>query len=177
MVHEVGHSFFGLADEYYTSDTAYDDFYPAGYEPSEPNITALLDPENPKWKHLVSEGVEIPTPWEKADYDEADLAWQKERRRLNDRVAELRRSGAPEAEVKAAEEEYDRRDREHTTTMHAYLAASKYAGQVGVFEGAGYASKGLYRPMVDCIMFTKGTPELCVVCREAMVAIIEWYSR
>lgn len=177
MVHEFGHSFFGLADEYYTSDTAYDDFYPAGYEPSEPNITALLDPENPKWKHLVSKGVEIPTPWEKADYDEADLAWQKERRRLNDRVAELRRSGAPEAEVKAAEEEYDRRDREHTTKMHAYLAASKYAGQVGVFEGAGYASKGLYRPMVDCIMFTKGTPEFCVVCREAMIAIIERYSR
>jgi hypothetical protein len=112
MVHEFGHSFFGLADEYYTSDTAYDDFYPAGYEPSEPNITALLDPSNLKWKHLVSEGIEIPTKWEKAGYDEADLKWQKERRRLNDRVADLRRTGAPDVEVKAAEEEYDRRDRD-----------------------------------------------------------------
>jgi hypothetical protein len=177
MVHEFGHSFFGLADEYYTSDTAYDDFYPAGYEPSEPNITALLDPEHLKWKHLVSESVEIPTPWEKTDYDKADLTWQEERRRLNDRVAQLRRTGAPEAEVKAAEKEYDRRDREHTMKMHAYLDASAYVGQVGVFEGAGYASKGLYRPMVDCIMFTKGTPEFCVVCREAMIAIIERYSR
>jgi hypothetical protein len=177
MVHEFGHSFFGLADEYYTSDTAYDDFYPKGYEPSEPNITALLDPENLKWKHLVTEGVEIPTPWEKSEYDKADLAWQKQRRELNDKVAELRRNGAPEAEVEAAEAEYDRRDREHTEKMHAFLQASAFAGKVGAFEGAGYASTGLYRPMVDCIMFTKGTPDFCVVCREAMVNIIEWYSK
>lgn len=177
MVHEFGHSFFGLADEYYTSDTAYDDFYPAGFEPSEPNITALLTPTDLKWKHLVSKGVEIPTPWEKADYDKADLSWQEERSRLNDRVAELRRTGAPESEVKASEEEYNRRDREHTEKMHAYLEASKFAGMVGAYEGAGYASKGLYRPMVDCIMFSKGTPEFCIVCREAMVRIIEWYSR
>jgi hypothetical protein len=176
MVHEFGHSFFGLADEYYTSDTAYDDFYPPGYEPSEPNITALLDPAHLKWKKLVSQGVEIPTPWEKAGFDEADLEWQQERRRLNDRIAELYRSGAPESEIKAAEDEYDRRDREHTEQMHAYLAASKSAGVVGAFEGAGYASKGLYRPMVDCIMFTKGTPDFCAVCRAAMVGIIDWYS-
>ncbi|MGD8413338.1 MAG: M64 family metallopeptidase [Candidatus Latescibacterota bacterium] len=177
MVHEFGHSFFGLADEYYTSDTAYNDFYPAGYEPSEPNVTALLDPDNLKWKHLVSEGLEIPTPWEKADYDAQDLAWQEERRKLNDRVARLTRSGAPESEVKAAEEEYDRRDREHTERMHAYLQSSKFAGKTGAFEGAGYASTGLYRPMVDCIMFSKGTPEFCTVCREAMVGVIDWYSR
>lgn len=176
MVHEFGHSFFGLADEYYTSDTAYDDFYPAGHEPSEPNITALLDPDDLKWKHLVTQGIEIPTPWEKPDFDEADLAWQEERRHLNDRVAELRRSGAPETEVQAAEREYDRRDREHTDRMHAYLRSSKYAGKTGAFEGAGYASKGLFRPMVDCIMFTKGTPEFCVVCREAMVRVVERYS-
>jgi hypothetical protein len=177
MVHEFGHSFFGLADEYYTSDTAYDDFYPPGYEPSEPNITALLDPANLKWKHLVTEGVEIPAPWEKADFDKADLKWQEERRRLNDRVAQLRRDGAPDSDVKAAEEEYDRRDREHAERMHAYLLASKFAGKVGAFEGAGYAATGLYRPMVDCIMFTKATTEFCVVCGEAMVGIIDWYSR
>ncbi len=176
MVHEFGHSFFGLADEYYTSVTAYGDFYPPGYEPSEANITALRDPANVKWKHLLSDDIEVPTPWEKEDFDEADLTWQKERRRLNNRVAELRRNGAPEAEVKAAEQEYDRRDREHTAKMHEYLEAGKYAGKVGVFEGAGYASKGLYRAMTDCIMFTKGQHEFCVVCREAMVGIIDRYS-
>jgi hypothetical protein len=177
MVHEFGHSFFGLADEYYTSDTAYGDFYAPGFEPSEPNITALLDPENVKWKHLVSDGVEVPTPWEKAEYDKTDLAWQEQRRELNGRVAKLRRSGAPEDEVKAAEQEYDRRDREHSQKMHEYLQASRFAGKVGAFEGAGYMSKGFYRPMVDCIMFTKGNPEFCLVCREAMIRIIDWYAR
>ncbi|MCK5618706.1 MAG: peptidase M64, partial [Candidatus Krumholzibacteria bacterium] len=123
-----------------------------------------------------SGGIEIPTPWEKADYDAADLEWQKERRRLNDRVAELRRTGAPDDEVKAAEADYDKRDREHTEKMHAYLHASDLAQKVGAFEGAGYVSEGFYRPMTDCIMFTKGTSEFCAVCREAMVGIIEWYS-
>ena len=177
MVHEFGHSFFGLADEYYTSDTAYDDFYPAGYEPSEPNITALLDPDSLKWRHLLTEGIEIPTPWEKDPFDQSDLEWQRERRNLNDRVAELRRTGAPEADVRAAEADYNSRDRQHSGEMHACLGASRFAGKVGAFEGAGYASKGLYRPMVDCIMFTKGTPEFCVVCREAMAGVIDWYSR
>ncbi|MDX1667600.1 MAG: M64 family metallopeptidase, partial [Saprospiraceae bacterium] len=54
MIHEFGHSFFGLADEYYTSSTAYTDFYPPGYEPAEPNITALLDTSRLKWSHLVA---------------------------------------------------------------------------------------------------------------------------
>ena len=40
MVHEFGHSFFGLADEYYSSSTAYNDFYTSEFEPNEPNITA-----------------------------------------------------------------------------------------------------------------------------------------
>ena len=88
MVHEFGHSFFGLADEYYTSSTAYEDFYPAGYEPAEPNITAALDPNNIKWKHLMEDGVEVPTPWEKADYDKMSLAWQKRRADMNKKGCE-----------------------------------------------------------------------------------------
>lgn len=176
MVHEFGHSFFGLADEYYTSDVAYEDFYPPGYEPAEPNITAALDPDNIKWKHLLADNIEVPTPWEKADYDEMALQWRELRKELNDRVAELRRNGAPEAEVKAAEEEYNRRDLEHAMKAHKYLAASKYAGKVGVFEGAGYATKGMYRPMMDCIMFTKAQKRFCTVCEDAMIRIITWYS-
>jgi hypothetical protein len=177
MVHEFGHSFFGLADEYYTSDTAYDDFYPKGYEPAEPNITALLDPKNVKWKALLSKGIEVPTPWEKAGYDVRDLKWQRKRRELNDHIASLVKNHAPEAEVRAAEAEYDKLDLEHAQEMDKYLRASKYAGKVGVFEGAGYASKGLYRPMVDCIMFTKAHQEFCEVCKAAMVGVIEWYSQ
>ena len=44
LLHELGHSFAGLADEYYSSEVAYNEFYPRGREPEEPNITALLDP-------------------------------------------------------------------------------------------------------------------------------------
>ncbi len=66
FLHEFGHSFSGLADEYYTSDVQYNDFYPLGLEPLEPNITALPDPANVKWKEFVSAGIKIPTPWNKA---------------------------------------------------------------------------------------------------------------
>ena len=62
VTHEGGHSFSGLGDEYYTSDVAYTDFYKPGVEPWEPNITALLDPENIKWKEYVTPGTPIPTP-------------------------------------------------------------------------------------------------------------------
>jgi len=177
MVHEFGHSFFGLADEYYTSAVAYEDFYATGYEPAEPNITAERNRDKLKWRHLVADDTEIPTPWEKAEYDKMDLAWQAQRRELNDRVAELRRSGASEAEVKAAEAEYDRRDRAHAEKMYEYLSKSAYAGKVGAFEGAGYASTGLYRPMVDCIMFTKAQKSFCKVCAEAMEHVIERYAQ
>jgi len=176
MRHEFGHSFFGLADEYYTSDVAYEDFYPKGYEPAEPNITAALDPDNIKWKHLLTKGIEVPTPWEKADFDEMSLQWRDLRAKLNDRVAELVRNRAPDAEVKAAEEEYARRDLEQAMKVHEYLENSKYAGKVGLFEGAGYASRGLYRPMIDCIMFSKAQTGFCRVCEDAMVRISKWYS-
>ncbi|KAB2909487.1 MAG: IgA Peptidase M64 [Ignavibacteriales bacterium] len=61
FVHEFGHAFAFLADEYYTSSTAYNDFYPLQYEPLEPNITTLVDFES-KWKDLVKEDTPIPTP-------------------------------------------------------------------------------------------------------------------
>jgi hypothetical protein len=176
MVHEFGHSFFGLADEYYTSSVAYEDFYAPGYEPAEPNITAALDPDNVKWKHLFEGNIEVPTPWEKQEYDEMSLAWQKVRKELNDGIAELRRSGASEKAIKTAEEEYNRRDRETAMRVNEYLLSSKYAGKVGVYQGAGYATKGLYRPMIDCIMFSKAQKSFCAVCEEAMIGIIEWYA-
>ncbi|MCL1822042.1 MAG: IgA Peptidase M64 [Prolixibacteraceae bacterium] len=61
MVHEFGHSFVGLADEYYDSEVAYEDFYNLKTEPWEPNITTLVDFDS-KWKKMVSKGVPIPTP-------------------------------------------------------------------------------------------------------------------
>jgi hypothetical protein len=61
FTHEFGHGFASLADEYYTSDVAYQDFYPLGVEPLDPNLTTLVD-FNLKWKDMVEDGTPIPTP-------------------------------------------------------------------------------------------------------------------
>jgi hypothetical protein len=61
FTHEFGHGFASLADEYYTSDVAYQDFYPLDVEPTDPNLTTLVDFDS-KWKDLVEAGTPIPTP-------------------------------------------------------------------------------------------------------------------
>lgn len=61
FVHELGHSLAGLADEYFSSEVAYQDFYNLEYEPWEPNITTLVD-FGSKWKDLLPTGTPIPTP-------------------------------------------------------------------------------------------------------------------
>lgn len=61
FVHEFGHGFASLADEYYTSDVAYQDFYPLDVEPLDPNLTTLINFES-KWKDLVPDSIPIPTP-------------------------------------------------------------------------------------------------------------------
>jgi len=78
FIHELGHSFAGLGDEYYISDVSYKEFNPLGVEPSDPNITALLDPDNLKWKHLVDTGTPLPTPWNKSTYDKGERVDPKE---------------------------------------------------------------------------------------------------
>ena len=176
LLHEFGHSFAGLADEYYTSDVAYNDFYPQAVEPVEPNITALLDPQNIKWKKLLTPGIEVPTPWKKAEYDSLDLSWQKNRRELMNKIAEEKRSGANPETLRKLENEYNKGDRKHAKEMDKFLTGSKYWGKVGAFEGAGYASKGLYRPMLDCIMFSKGNKPYCKVCEAAIIRMIKFYS-
>ncbi len=177
FLHEFGHSFAGLADEYYTSDVAYNEFYPKGVEPVEPNITALLDGKNVKWQNLLSPGIEIPTPWEKEEYDKADHAYQKIRRELNNKIAEMKRSNLPKDEVAKVEEESERVSLERAKEADAYLMKSRYWNKVGVFEGAGYSSKGLYRSMLDCIMFSKGQKPFCKVCEQQIVKVIEHYTR
>jgi hypothetical protein len=176
FLHEFGHSFSGLADEYYTSDVAYNDFYPKGIEPVEPNITRLLDKNDLKWKNLVTPGIEIPTPWEKESYDKFDLAWQKVRRELNNKIAEMQRSRAPENEIENLKDKYNRLDKQHSDEVDSILHNSKYRGMVGAFEGAGYSSKGMYRPMIDCIMFSKGSKPFCKVCAESIRKVISHYS-
>jgi len=60
-LHEFGHGFAGLGDEYYNSDVAYSEFYNLQKEPWEPNLTTLVDFES-KWKDMVDAQTPVPTP-------------------------------------------------------------------------------------------------------------------
>ena len=161
FVHEFGHHFAGLADEYYTSSVAY---APAAErtEPWEPNVTALLDPAHLKWKDLVSADTPIPTPWGKEAFETYSRGIQERRR-------QIRAERKPESVMEAL----FREELEHEGKM---FAAEKYAGRVGAFEGANYEAKGFYRPEVDCIMFTR-TNRFCAVCRRAIERVIDMYAR
>jgi len=176
FVHEFGHGFAGLADEYYTSSIAYGDFYPRDREPRERNITALLDPDGLKWGEMVTPGAAVPTPWEKAEYDAMDGVYQTQRGEINERIASLMRGGAPADEVAAAKAEGEALSLSHQQEMDAWFARSAFAGQVGAFEGAGYVSEGMYRAELDCIMFSKGLKPFCAACRRGIREMIDRYG-
>jgi hypothetical protein len=161
FVHEFGHHFAGLADEYYTSDVAYE---PAAtrVEPWEANATALLEPSALKWKDLVTPGTPLPTPWNQKEYDAHARAVQEKRRAI-------RAANRPEAEMDAL-------FRQQQADETAMFRAEKYADAVGAFEGALYEGKGYYRPQVDCIMFTRNPVPFCAVCRRALEQIIDTYT-
>jgi len=175
-MHEFGHSFSGLADEYYTSAVAYNEFYPAGVEPLEPNITALLDPKNLKWKELVTKKTAVPTLWEKAAYEVMEKVYQQKRRQTNEKIAALKRANAPKAESEALQAQSEEMSRLNGLEVNAFFKKSRFQGKVGAFEGAGYAAKGLFRPMLDCLMFSRGRKPLCKVCEQAVIRTIRYYS-
>ncbi|MEO8658885.1 MAG: M64 family metallopeptidase [Bryobacteraceae bacterium] len=160
FVHEFGHHFAGLADEYYTSDVAYGNDQER-VEPWEMNATA--DPKARKWADLISPGTPVPTPWPKADYETYERGIQKRRR-------EIRAQHRPETEMEALFAE----ELAHATPM---LAGPPYGGKVGAFEGAMYEAKGIYRPQADCIMFSRNMSGFCAVCRRAIEKVIAMYSK
>lgn len=116
VVHEFGHSFCGLGDEY-----AYDieevPMYPKDIEPWEPNLTTLVDFPS-KWQDLVDKKTPVPTP----------------------------------------------------LTM-------QYKDKVGVYQGAGYNLKDVYRPCQDCRMRTNEHPVFCPVCQRALTHLIDFYTK
>jgi hypothetical protein len=160
FVHEFGHEFAGLADEYYTSDVAYESTTQR-IEPWEPNATALLDPAMLKWKDLVVAGTPVPTPWRKAEFEAYEKQIQAERRKI-------RAENRPETEMNALFE----KEKKHEDEL---LGTDKYSGQVGAFEGANYQARGYYRPQENCIMFTR-YDKFCAVCRQAIERIIAMYA-
>jgi len=174
-LHEFGHSFSGLADEYYTSAVAYNEFYPAGIEPLEANITALLDAKNIKWRELVTKKTAVPTLWEKSAYEAMEKVYQKKRGEMNEKIAVLKRADAPQAEIAALQAQSEEMSRLNGLEVSAFFKKSRFQGKVGAFEGAGYAAKGLYRPMLDCIMFSRGARPFCRVCETAVARTIQYY--
>jgi hypothetical protein len=127
LMHEFGHGFANLADEYFGSTVSYNEFFPPGREPHEPNITRLLDPDNPKWKHIMDPDIPVPAYWGQDG---------------NDSI------------------------RKHYQNL--------YQGKVGVFEGAGYSPKGIYRSEVKIGFFSDGAYNR--VSTEAIKQMIEHLS-
>jgi hypothetical protein len=162
FVHEFGHHFAALADEYYTSDVAY---LPAAdrVEPWEPNATALLDPRTLKWRDLVTPGTPLPTPWPKD-------AFERHAREVQARRRALRAAGRPETEMDAL---FRIQQEEETRLLHS----GRGRAEVGAFEGANYEARGYYRPQADCIMFTRNEVPFCAVCRRAIATVIDLQTR
>lgn len=115
VVHEFGHSFGALADEYFYDEPDHTaGTYKLDYEPWEQNITSLVD-FNSKWADMVKNKQEIPT------------------------------------------EPTEKREKNYT---------------VGVYEGGGYMTKGMYRPAVVCRMRDNEATQFCPVCQRAIERII-----
>ncbi|HEX4386551.1 MAG TPA: M64 family metallopeptidase [Myxococcales bacterium] len=161
FVHEFGHHMAALADEYYTSDTAY--LPPKDkLEPWEPNVTALADAKKIKWQDLLTPGTAIPTPWAKEAFEQQSLATQEKRR-------QIRKERRPESDMDAlftAERENEEK----------LLGSDVNARKVGAFEGGNYAPKGVYRSQEDCIMFTRDRVPFCAVCQSAISRVIDLYT-
>jgi len=160
FVHEFGHHFAGLADEYYTSASVYE---PTDviFEPYEPNVTALLDSSNLKWKHLVDDETPLPTTWPKKAFEEHSIAVQERR-------AHMRRENVSEEKMN----ELFRYTKEYA---EALFEESGQKGVVGAFEGGNYAAEGYYRSEQNCLMFTR-TEHFCAVCAEAIGKVIDEYT-
>ncbi len=157
FIHEFGHHFAGLADEYYTSSVAYE-FSGEITEPHEPNVTALLDPDNLKWNHRVSADTALPTQWPKEKYEKHAVAYQEKRKKL-------RAENRPESEMNELFQQ--------TQDFSEKLFASHPNHRViGAFEGANYQAKGYYRSAMNCIMFTR-TRDFCDVCGAAIEQVID----
>lgn len=118
VVHEFGHSFGGLADEYAYTD-APSPLYPYDVEPWEQNITTLVDFES-KWSDMLPKDIAVPTKITSDNYSSTEA--------------------------------------------------------LGVYQGAGYSMKGIYRPVPDCRMRTNEAKAFCPVCQRSLQRLIDFYT-
>ena len=132
FVHEFGHHFAALADEYYTSDVAVETGGEKA-EPWEPNVTALKSPGGLKWGDLVAKDTPVPTPWEKEAFEKESRAVQAVRRK---RIAE----GASPAEI----DEMFRKQQVEETKL---LSSMKWSGKGRSVRGRGLRGEGPVSPV------------------------------
>ncbi|MDA8016730.1 MAG: IgA Peptidase M64 [Thermoanaerobaculia bacterium] len=161
FVHEFGHHFAGLADEYYTSPVAYESPGQVD-EPWMANVTALFDPDNLKWGDLVAEGTPLPTPWPKAAYEE-------HARDVRERRRQIRAENRPESEMSALFAE------QREWEMKVFSEA-EHSETVGAFQGANYDAEAFFRPEIDCVMFSRNPVPFCSVCSRTMERVIDRYA-
>ena len=115
-----------------------------------------------KWEDIKTEDTPLPTPWDKEAFETESISAQIERR-------EMREDGVAETEI-------DRFFTEQMDREMVLLQSMQHAGKVGAFEGASYEPVGLYRPEIDCIMFTRNPVGFCRVCQRAISRVIDQYS-
>jgi hypothetical protein len=161
FVHEFGHHFAALADEYYTSPVAYEPVKEV-VEPWEANVTALLEGEPLKWRDLVDPATPVPTPWPKEAFEARQREFQARRK-------QIRAEGRPEHEMNAL-------FREEQADATRLFRAAAHDGEVGAFRGANYDAMAYYRPQLDCVMFTRNEVPFCRVCRRALEQVIDLYA-
>lgn len=161
FVHEFGHSFAALADEYYTSPVAYS--APGKVEePWEANATALLDPEDLKWKSFIEKDTPLPTPWPKAKYETHS-------RKIQERRKDIRAKNLPESEMSAL-------FNEQMAFETQLFTEAPYYGKVGAYQGGNYDAQAFYRPEIDCIMFSRNDVPFCRVCTSVIEDVIDLYT-
>jgi len=158
VVHEFGHSFAGLADEYFYDDQ-YSEMYFPDTEPWEPNITTMADFAS-KWQDMLPAGTVLPNG-DVVEYKPDGLG----SRILN------RLRGGREASAQAG-----RAGASRQTRPAARRARRRSIEGVGIFEGGGYQSKGVWRGAEDCRMRTNSADAFCPVCQQAITDIINFYT-
>lgn len=161
FVHEFGHHFASLADEYYASATAYE-MGSDVIEPYELNVTTHTEKDKIKWGDLIREETPLPTPWGKEKFDQHSRQVQQTRE-------EMRKE-------KVSEKKMEKLFKDQREWEEDYLSEISYAGKIGAYEGAMYHSQGIYRSEPNCIMFTR-TDEFCAACQRAINLVIDQYTR
>ena len=179
FIHEFGHSFAGLADEYYSSSVAYDEFYPEGIEPTEANITRLIDPNNVKWKDLLTPGLEIPTEWGKAKFDSMNVRSGELYKMQREAIRSMKSDGKSDEEIENVKTQYKAEIATNRQNLRDFAEKHPLRGKVGVFEGAGYNSTGMYRPTLNSMMhqFNNKDKDFYPVCAKAIQDVIDYYTK